>query len=80
MISLSWLVPLLPLLGFIVVGVLNKRISVNLSGAIASAAVFLSFLISCALFYAVSQGPELFSPEGVVVTQFDWITAGDLTI
>ena len=80
MISLSWLVPLLPLLGFIITGVLNKRISANLSGAIASAVVFASFLISCALFYTVSQGPELFSPEGIVVTQFNWITAGDLNI
>ena len=80
MINLSWLIVLLPLLGFLVIGILNKRITVNLSGAIASAVVFTSFLMSCALFYFVSQGPESFSQEGVMLTKFDWINTGDLNI
>ena len=51
MINISWLIPVLPLLGFIIIGLLNKRISVNIAGAIASAMILGSFLISCSLFF-----------------------------
>ena len=80
MINISWLIVVLPLLGFLIIGLLNKRISANLSGAIASTVVFGSFLMSCVLFYFVSQGPESFSQEGVMLTKFDWINSGDLDI
>lgn len=80
MLSLSWLIPLLPLFGFVVIGVLNKRISVTWSGTIASAMVFLSFLISCIMYYYVQQDSSVFSPQGVVLTKFDWINVGDLNI
>ena len=80
MINISWLIVVLPLLGFLIIGLLNKRISANLSGAIASTVVFGSFLMSCVLFYFVSQGPESFSQEGVMLTRFDWINSGDLDI
>ncbi len=74
--QLAWLIPVLPLLGFILIGVLNKRLPVSLSGGIASAAVFLSFLISCGVFAGVVAADAV--PERVVL--FDWITVGDLNI
>ncbi len=75
MINLSWLIPAFPLLGFILIGILNKRISANLSGIIASATVFFSFLISCGLFYMIKN-----DPLPVTVKLFDWINAGDLNL
>src|SRR5688572_1579364 len=76
MIQLSWLIPVLPLLGFIVIGILNKRISVNVPGIIASATVFISFLLSCSLFFYVKSDASV--PEYIKL--FDWITTGSVDI
>lgn len=72
----AWLIPVLPLLGFILIGILNKRLPVTLSGGIASAAVFLSFLLALGVFAEVSAPDAV--PERVVL--FDWIHVGDLRI
>ena len=80
MLSLSWLILLFPFLGFVVMGLLNKRLSVTLSGTIASAMIFLSFIITCLLFYYVKQDADVFSPEGVILTKFSWINVGDIAV
>lgn len=71
-----WLIPILPLVGFILIGILNKRLPIQWSGGIASAAVFLSFLISLGVFKEVQM--DNFVPERIVY--FNWIAAGNLTI
>jgi NADH-quinone oxidoreductase subunit L len=76
MVQFAWLIPLLPLLGFIIVGVLNKRLNVAMSGGIATAAVFISFIISALIFGEVAQEGSV--PERVVL--FDWISSGNLSI
>jgi len=76
MVQFAWLIPLLPLLGFIIVGVLNKRLNVAMSGGIATAAVFISFIISSLIFGEVALEGSI--PERVVL--FDWISSGDLSI
>ena len=76
MIQLAWLIPLFPLLGFLVVGILNKRLPASLSGGIASAMVFLSFLVSACIFLQVREPG--FIPARVVL--FDWISVGDLNV
>lgn len=72
----AWLIPVLPLLGFILIGILNKRIPVVVSGSIATATVFISFLISLGFFFEVRD--VNFIPERIVL--FDWISVGDLKI
>ncbi len=76
MIQLAWLIPLFPLLGFLVIGMLNKRLPVRLSGGIASLSVFLSFVISVIIFNEMRQVGSV--PERVLM--FDWINVGDLNI
>jgi NADH-quinone oxidoreductase subunit L len=76
MLAYSWLIPLFPILGFVVIGLLNKRLSVSLSGGIATLMVFLSFVVSAVIFFTVRQ--ENFIPERIVI--FDWISFGDLSI
>ncbi|MFN5356276.1 MAG: NADH-quinone oxidoreductase subunit L [Bacteroidota bacterium] len=76
MLSLTWLIPALPLLGFILIGLLNKRLSVNLSGGIATATVLGSFLISLGIFPEIAADGSV--PERILL--FDWISAGDLSI
>ena len=76
MVQFAWLIPLLPLLGFIIVGVLNKRLNVAMSGGIASAAVLFSFIISAIIFGEVAREGSI--PERVVL--YDWISSGNLSI
>ena len=76
MIAYAWLIPFFPLLGFVVTGLLNKRLTVNMSGGIATCMVLLSFIVSILLFGEVRH--DDFVPERIVV--FDWISAGNISI
>ncbi|TGD83301.1 NADH-quinone oxidoreductase subunit L [Hymenobacter wooponensis] len=66
------LIPLLPFLGFLVNGLLNKRLSGTVAGIIGSATVLGSFLISAMLFANFSYP--------YTVTLFDWISVGTMQI
>ncbi|GAB2791654.1 NADH-quinone oxidoreductase subunit L [Hymenobacter latericoloratus] len=66
------LIPLLPFLGFLINGLLNRRLSGTVAGLIGSAAVLGSFLISATLF-ATFEYPY-------TVTLFEWIRVGSLQI
>ena len=58
----AWLIPLFPLLGFLINGVLGpltgRPLPKVVAGAIGTAAVFASFAVACALFLHVSGAPE----------------------
>ena len=55
-LQIAWLIPLLPLLGFLINGLGRKFLSKTLSGIIGSGVVFLSFLISVYVFISVKNG------------------------
>jgi NADH-quinone oxidoreductase subunit L len=54
--QLVWLIPILPLLGFLINGLGRKQVSKTMAGIIGSGTVFLSFLISVAVFFSVKNG------------------------
>jgi len=66
------LIPLLPFLGFLLNGLLNKRLSGTLAGVLGSATVLGSFLISLMLFLNFQYQ--------YTVNLFDWISVGSLQI
>ncbi|MCR5887360.1 NADH-quinone oxidoreductase subunit L [Hymenobacter sp. J193] len=66
------LIPLLPFLGFLINGLLNRRLSGTVAGAISSLAVLGSFAISVFLFLNFQYQ--------YTVTLFDWISVGSLQI
>jgi NADH-quinone oxidoreductase subunit L len=72
--DLLWLIPVLPLLGAAVNGVLGKRFSKSLISAIAVGTVGLSFLISIREFMAMLSMPEQQLP--ILRDYFTWIQAG----
>ncbi len=80
MTKLVALVPILPLLGFVIVGLGGKKLSKSLSGWIASGVVLISFVVSLILFFHLNQNSE----QEVSIKLFDWIAAGrfsaDLTL
>jgi len=66
------LIPLLPFLGFLLNGLLNKKLSGTVAGLVGSAAVLGSFLISVLLFLNFQYQ--------YTVQLFDWISVGSLQI
>src|ERR1700710_972049 len=71
-----YLVPLFPLIGFLINGLFRNSISKSVSGLIGSLTILASFLVSAAIFFQVKQ--EGFQP--VTVTLFEFIHAGKLSI
>ena len=76
MTNFVYLVPLFPLIGFLINGLFRKSISKSLSGLIGSLTIFASFVVSVAIFLQVKQ--DGFQP--VTVKLFEFIHAGKLSI
>jgi len=51
-----WLIPVLPLLGFLINGLARKQVSKTLAGIIGSGTILGSFCISVLVFFAVKGG------------------------
>jgi NADH-quinone oxidoreductase subunit L len=76
MIDLVWLVPLIPLLGFIINGLGRNTLSKNLIGLIGSGVIFISFAISLGIFFELGADAN----KSHEIFLFDWISAGNLHI
>ncbi len=73
MLDFAWLIPVFPLLGFILLG-FGKNIFKNSSaGIIGSLMILASFVISAGLFFTLPADP-------VTIHLFDWINSGTLSI
>lgn len=80
MIELIWLIPLIPLIGFIINGLGQKILPKSLIGIIGSGVVLASFLLSCALFGKVMDARAAGS-DGIFTYQlFEWISFGDFKL
>lgn len=75
-IQLIWLVPVLPLVGFLLNGLFRNSMPKSLTGIIGSGSVLLAFVVSLLIFGQVRQ--EGFHAQ--VVTLFDFISVGKLHI
>jgi NADH-quinone oxidoreductase subunit L len=75
MMNLVWLIPLFPLLGFLILGLNFRRMPVRISGWLASGMVIISFILSVIIFLALAGGAEA---RTLVIS--DWITTGDLKL
>lgn len=76
MIKLIALVPLFPLIGFLINGFFGKKLSKGLSGGIASVSVLASFIIAILAFLELEHS----SNKSHVVELFSWINADTLKI
>lgn len=75
MMTIVWLIPLFPLLGFLITGLNFRRMSVRITGWLASGMVLMSFILSVIIFIALAGGGE---PKTLVIS--DWIMTGDLKL
>ena len=76
MIKLVGLVPLFPLIGFLINGFFGKKLNKNLSGVIASSALFISFILSALIFNELNSS----NVKSHIVVLFSWINSGTLQI
>ena len=69
MINLVWLVPLFPLIGFVIIGLGRNILPKAVAGILGSLAVFLSFGVSIAVFMELQD----VASKTHLVYLFDWI-------
>jgi len=74
--QLVYLVPLFPLIGFLINGIFWKRMPKNLGGLIGCIAILASFCVSLGIFFEVKNATAPFPP----VVLFDFIQSGKLNI
>ena len=76
MVQLVWLVPVLPLAGFLLTGLFRNYLSKSLTGIIGCGTILLAFVLSLLIFGEVRMAGF----EPVTVTLFDFINVGNLDI
>ena len=76
MVELVWLIPALPLAGFLLLVFLGKRIGEPRAGWIGTAAVALSFVTACVVFAGLWGRPE----HTYELSLFEWIPAGKFSV
>lgn len=76
MINLVWLVPLFPLLGFLINGFGRNILSKTVIGFVACLAVLASFAISLGIFFELNSSDT----KSFIIPLFDWISAGNVKI
>ncbi len=76
MIKLAALIPLFPLIGFLINGFFGKKISKGLSGTLACISILASFIVSIVVFIELNAS----SNKSQIVDVFSWINSGALEI
>src|SRR5438445_768639 len=73
-LDLIWLIPLFPAAGFVINGLVGKRMSKTMVGVIACGLVFISFLFSAGAVYQLLQLDS--AHRSHTVRLYEWINAG----
>ncbi len=80
MIDLIWLIPLIPFLGFVVLGLLRNMLPKIVISMIGCGVILVSFLLSCGLFKEVYDARQLGETAEFSKEIFNWFTVGSLQI
>ena len=76
MIAFVGLIPLFPLIGFLLTGLFGKSLSKSMAGIIASGSVLISFLLSLCIFFHV----RALASHSETVHLMNWFSSGKLAI
>lgn len=74
MTELTWLIPLLPLLGFLILGIGNNFLSKSVASTIACGTILGSFLIVLSILFPFING----TLAATTLNYFDWINTGSV--
>src|SRR4051812_27919034 len=76
MINLVWLVPLFPLIGFLINGLGRNTLSKGIVGLVGCLTVLASFVVSIGIFFELNSS----ATKSFLIPIFDWISAGTVKI
>lgn len=77
MTQLVYLIPLFPLVGFLLNGLFYKSMPKTLAGIIGSGTILASFAVALGIFFEVKNGTV---PDGGIVQVFNFISVGEFNI
>jgi NADH-quinone oxidoreductase subunit L len=78
MTDLVWLIPVFPLIGFLINGLIGRRFSEQAIGVIGSASVGASFVVALLIFVELLGMPP--ASRSVQTVVYTWMLSGDLNI
>ena len=73
MIQFAWLIPILPLIGFLIIGLGGKKLSKGLVGIVGAGSVLLAFLLSLGIFFQLHG-------QSTTVKLIDWVVTSKMHI
>jgi NADH-quinone oxidoreductase subunit L len=76
MLQLVWIIPFIPLIGFVINGLFGKKISKSMVGMVGAGTVLVSFILSLICFIQIKTGNE---PQ-FTVNLFEWISIGSFKV
>lgn len=80
MIELIWAIPLIPFLGFVIVGLLRNTFPKPLISIIGCGVILTSFLLSCGVFKEVYDARQL-GEDGIFIKEiFNWFSVGNFSV
>lgn len=80
MMDLIWLVPLLPLIGFLINGLGRNVLSKPVIGLVGSGVILLSFLVSVGVFMDVYAARQAGEAASYTIPLFDWFQVANLHV
>lgn len=78
--NIIYLIPALPLIGFIICGFFGKKMSEKMVGGIATLMVFISFLLSIIIFGNLCISSSLDNYDPIKQNLFNWFTIGEFKV
>ncbi|MFA6223339.1 MAG: NADH-quinone oxidoreductase subunit L [Desulfomonilaceae bacterium] len=78
MIELVWLIPIFPLIGFLINGLLGRRFSEKTIGWIGAGSVGASFLVAISIFFELIKLAP--GSRSIQIIIYSWIWSGDLNV
>lgn len=78
MIELVWLIPIFPLIGFLINGLLGRRFSEKAIGWIGAGSVGASFLVAISIFFELIKLAP--GSRSIQIIIYSWIWSGDLNV
>ena len=79
-LQIVWLIPFLPLIGFLINGLLRKQLSKSMVGVIGSGVILASFLISVYVFFLIKNGYLDNDSNKAIVPLFKFINTETLKV
>src|SRR5690606_37886758 len=80
MIDLVWLIPLLPLIGFLVNGLGRNVLPKSVVSVVGCGVVLVAFLLSCGVFSIIYAARQAGETASFTQSIFDWIGAGSVQV